>query len=978
MIGHDHGSDGAGGNTIVSFIEEHRSAMLADWERAVRALPQAEGLPRPVLVDHMPELLTNIGKAAELICHGGFKALPAEAAQMHAIQRLETGFDLDQVVHEFMVLRDCVLKRWERIGGARERHMGVRALDQAIDQAILASVRYYTQARNRTLQALDRVSAAALESRTLDDFLGCLMQLIQESMPAVDALGVLLLESGVLRMRASVGMDEDSIAGLARMMEAGFIGKVAAQRQARLFSGDAPGGFPGDAQSRQSFQAIYGFPLVDGEELIGVVVAASRSAPDFSGQDRLLFAALASRTTAAIVQHVLRHAAERRAEQQAAVAELGAFGLLVDEPQEVKERAIALIARVLETDMVAIEQLDSAGNLRTYLQKGEWPLASPRLVEPGSQDEFTLAAQQPVVVNDYQTEARFTFPPALREYGFRSGMTTPIEVLDEATGRPYGLIATYSRRQRSFGSQDALFLRAVSSIVASAVMRRWSADALAVGAGRWRAILDHSPAAIYLKDLQGRYTLVNRRYEEIFGLASAAVVGKQDAELYPAEVAETLHRNDLKIRDFGQSLEAEEHISIRGESRVLLSIKFPLLDAQGRAYAICGISTDISERRRSEMALRESEERLQLATSVANLGTFDWDFTAKKIGWSEKIREVLGLSSSVEITQEAWRNLIHPDDRERVLELFNTAKLAGSGGDYFAEYRVCPADGSPERWINARGRILFDDQGQPRRFIGIARDVSASKQADLERERLLRELEQALQFREDMLAIVSHDLRNPLVAIKMGSALLARKELGGGSDERVLKQLDIIQRASSRMEHLISSLLDMASIRAGRFSVERSACDAAALVDEALEFHAPAAAEKAIVLDRQVLLAGAGICCDHNRIQQVFSNLLGNAINFCSSGDTIRIRAEQAEDCVRFTVLDNGPGIGPDQLAHVFEPYWSGARTSREGTGLGLFIAKGIIEAHGGRLWAESAPGKGSAFHFTVPLVRASQEASAP
>lgn len=968
MTGHDNGSSDAGRGSIVDFIEEYHAAILVDWERAVRSLPQAGDLSRPVLINHMPELLAAIGQAAERICRGGFKALPEEAAQMHAIQRLEAGLDLDQVVSEFMVLRGCVLEQW---GNAR----GARALDQAIDQVILASVRHYTQARNRTLQALDRVSAAALESRALDDFLERLIRLIRETMSTVDAMGVLLLESDVLRMRASAGMDGESMAGLALKVGEGFIGEVAAQRQPRLLSGDAPDAdLSNDIRHRGNFQALYGFPLVDGEELIGVVVAASRSATDFSEQDRLLFAALASRTTAAIVQHVLRHAAERRAEQQAAVAGLGAFGLLVDEPEEVKERAIALIAEVLETDMVAVEQLDSAGYLRAYPQKGEWPLASPRLVEPGSQDEFTLAAQQPVVVNDYQVETRFTFPPALRDYGFRSGMTAPIEVLDEATGRPYGLIATYSRRQRSFDSQDALFLRTISSIIASAVMRRWSADALAVGAGRLRAILDHSPAAIYLKDLQGRYTLVNRRYEEIFGLASAAVVGRQDAELYPAGVAEALQRNDAQVRGLGQALEAEEHISIRGESRILLSIKFPLLDAQGRVYAICGISTDITDRRRSETALRESEERLQLATSVADLGTFDWDLAANKIGWSEKIREILGLSNSVEITQEAWRKLIHPDDRERVLELFNTAKLPGSGGDYFAEYRVRPADGSPERWINARGRILFDDQGQPRRFIGIARDVSANKQADLERERLLRELEQAVRFREDMLAIVSHDLRNPLVAIKMGVALLARKELGGGNDERVLKQLDIIQRASSRMEHLISSLLDMASIRAGRFSVERSACDAAALVDEALEFHAPAAAEKAVVLDRQLMLAETGICCDHNRIQQVFSNLLGNAINFCSSGDTIRIRAEQAGDCIRFTVLDDGPGIEPEQLAHIFEPYWSGARTSREGTGLGLFIAKGVIEAHGGRLWAESAPGEGSAFHFTIPLARVPQE----
>lgn len=966
MTDHESTHNGPGG--IAGFIERQHPSILSDWEHMVRLQLQA-GLPRPVLINHMPELLISIAQAAEQIYRGGSRKPQEKATMMHAIQRLEAGLDLDQVAAEFMLLRSSVLEHWRKDGPAQEQQQaGMRALNQAIDQAIITSIRYYTQARDRTLLALDRVSAAALESRSLDDFLERLLQLTQQTMPAVDGMVVLLLDDDVLRVHAATGMN-GKLAELASRVGEGFVGGVAARRQPQLFSGDVEDQEFWEAlQRRQGFQAIYGFPLVHGEELVGVVVVASRSAADFSKQDQLLFTTLASRITAAIVQHVLHSALERRAEQQAAVAELGVFGLLNGNPQRIKERALELVAEVLRTDAIAIEQLDSQGNLATFLHRGEWPFASPRPVMPGSQAELTLKSQQPVVVKDYLDEARFSFPASVREHGLRSGITILVQAPDEVTGRPYGIVGAYSRNQRGFNAQDALFLQAVGSIIARAVLQRRSTEALAIGAGRLQAILDNSPAAIYLKDPEGRYILVNRSYEKETGLAGDAVVGKLDSELFAKEGVGTLHRNDMQAIEQGQPVEAEEAFVLAGRLRIWHSIKFPLLDTKGRVYAICGISTDITERRRSEMALRESEERLQLATSAADLGSFDWDLTTATVGWSQKIREMFRLPDTIELSQTVWLSLIHPEDRVRVLELFNTAQLPGSDGVYRAEYRVLPADGSPERWISAHGRILFDERNQPRRFIGIARDITVSKHADLERERLLGELEQAVRFREDMLAIVSHDLRNPLGAIKLGSAQLVRQALNSDSDDRVLRQLDIIQRASNRMERLISSLLDMASIRAGRLSMELSPCDAVSLLEEALDFHASAAAEKAIVLEQQIELTDSCIQCDHHRMQQVFSNLLGNAISYCSTGNRVQVRAQQAEKCIHFVIADNGPGIDPEKLAHIFEPYWSEGHGHGRSTGLGLFITKGIVEAHGGRLWVESTLGDGSAFHFTIPL----------
>ena len=379
--------------------------------------------------------------------------------------------------------------------------------------------------------------------------------------------------------------------------------------------------------------------------------------------------------------------------------------------------------------------------------------------------------------------------------------------------------------------------------------------------------------------------------------------------------------------------------------------------------------TETTERLGEEEAVRENGERLRLAMDVADLGTYDWDLPAGMIRWSGKVREMFGLATDVPVTQAKRASLIHPDDRERALGLFAAAAEPASGGAYQAEYRVLPADGSPERWVAERGQVLFDPAGRPRRFIGVVADNTERKHAEFERERLLRELEQAVRIRDDLLAIVSHDLRTPLNTISLAAELLERG-IDDGGDGRNRKPVDAIQRASNRMKQLIGDLLDMAITRTGRLVVEPSACDAQALVNEAVEAHVPFATKKGVKLDAQLDLHGESVSCDPGRIQQVFANLMGNAIKFCGAGDTIRVLAAREGAMVRFSVVDSGPGIPAEALARLFDPYWSGREHAKRGTGLGLFISEGIVAAHGGRLWVESAVGEGSAFHFTVPTAR--------
>jgi signal transduction histidine kinase len=220
-------------------------------------------------------------------------------------------------------------------------------------------------------------------------------------------------------------------------------------------------------------------------------------------------------------------------------------------------------------------------------------------------------------------------------------------------------------------------------------------------------------------------------------------------------------------------------------------------------------------------------------------------------------------------------------------------------------------------------------------------------------------------MREEILAVVSHDLRNPLAAIHMASALLLLKSDG---DVNTRKQAETIQRSASRMEHLLTDLLDMASLQAGRLALERKPEDAAPLMSEVFDLHEPLSREKGLLLRRGAEVDRTRIDCDRDRVLQVFGNLLGNAIKLCQPGDVISVRAERVDGVVQFAITDTGPGIPDHDLPHLFEPYWSADRHARKGTGLGLYISKGIVEAHGGRLWVESEYGKGSTFYFTLPI----------
>jgi signal transduction histidine kinase len=236
--------------------------------------------------------------------------------------------------------------------------------------------------------------------------------------------------------------------------------------------------------------------------------------------------------------------------------------------------------------------------------------------------------------------------------------------------------------------------------------------------------------------------------------------------------------------------------------------------------------------------------------------------------------------------------------------------------------------------------------------------------------KLYRQEQQAVRVREQILAIVSHDLRNPVGTILLTTAVLAKR--GGVVEERrrgLPLALGRIKRAADRMQRLIEDLLDFASIETGRLAITRELHDPGSIIHETLASLEAAAQEKHLLLAAKVQPHLPPVSCDRDRILQVLSNLVGNAFKATGPGGQITLRVERLGDELWFSVADTGRGISKQDLEHLFERYWRSDDAAYKGSGLGLAIAEGILAAHGGRIWAQSEPGQGATFWFALPYV---------
>lgn len=637
-------------------LRAQQGEILADWAQRVRRLEVARHLPEERLRDHLPHLLARLADLVETLEAGGTPSAEIEAADLHARDRLEVGFDLEEVVAEYTELREILVRRVFAAGVSAELPASVSLLDRAIDRAIAASVERYTLARDRSLRTFDEIATATLKSRSLEELLERLLEIFRTAVPAVDTASILLREGDWLCVRAGYGLEQEVREHFRLAIGEGFAGTIAQTRRPLGLRDAARSALvKSPALKAAGVKALFGVPLLEEGELLGVAHIGSRTVAEFFQLDRVLFQTLGARASAAIREQLLR-------------------------------------------------------------------------------DE-------------------------LRE-------------------------------------QHVRFADLVNA-------------------------LDH------------------------------AVVWEMDP-------------NNLEI-------------------------------------------------------------------------TFA----------SQRAEPVLGVTAEEMCTSGFWGRHMPPEEHHKVRKAFDLARSERSSS--LCEHRFQRRDG---RTLMLQTGVFYSERAGRAYLNGLSTDVS--------------QLYEAIGARDRVLSIVSHDLRTQLGNLVNSVRLLDRILPPDGRDPRLRHALEVSERAGDQMDRLIVDLLDVAALDAGKLSVVRGSVAAAALARDTSRAFEGSAQAAGVELVAEVDGAEDRVSCDRGRILQVLGNLVSNALKVTPRGGKVVVRVESAEGGARFAVCDTGPGIPPEEVAALFTAFRRGADVAYRGTGLGLWIARGIIEAHGGELRVESTVGRGSTFSFVL------------
>ena len=385
-----------------------------------------------------------------------------------------------------------------------------------------------------------------------------------------------------------------------------------------------------------------------------------------------------------------------------------------------------------------------------------------------------------------------------------------------------------------------------------------------------------------------------------------------------------------------------------------------------------------------EVTLRTDElvrvnERLRQAQEVARLGSWEWDIGGDRVWWSDELYRIYGIEHGSFIGYDTFLAHVHPDDRTMVDGI---VRQAMNGNEPFTfDHRIVRPDGMI-RVIHANGRVIRDPAGHPVRMLGTGHDITERKEAEEARAQLIQEqakrqeVEEASRAKDRFLAILSHELRTPLNAALGWAHLLRELPRDAPAAQRAAAT---IYRNLLIQSRLVSDIMDVSRITRGTLTLETAPLDLAAIINSAIEMVREPARARNITLETCVEGTPLPLVGDAKRLEQVLWNLLSNAIRFGREGGLVRVGAVADVDHVRITVEDNGPGIDPAFLPHIFEPFRQAddsPRRAHDGLGLGLAIARQLVELHGGTMHAANRPAGGAMLTVVLPAKKSAMVAS--
>jgi PAS domain S-box-containing protein len=551
----------------------------------------------------------------------------------------------------------------------------------------------------------------------------------------------------------------------------------------------------------------------------------------------------------------------------------------------------------------------------------------------------------------------------------RAGEESRVEGM--AAGADDYLIKPFSARE---------LMARVDAHVQLARVRREASAALRESEARFRNMADNAPVMVWMTDASGACTFLSQSWYAFTGQSQSSGLGEGWIEaLHPDDRLAVLE-DYLASGSLGEPLRAEYRLRRHdGEYRWVLDASAPRFAADGTFLGSIGSVMDITDRKQAEERLREHQSALKEAQRLAHIGSWQWDAVTDRSTGSEELGRIFGLDPGEPIPDLADQDgSLYP--HEEWVALKAAVEQTLRTGDGFAlELRALRKGES--FWLLMRSEAVRDRHGNVIGLRGTVQDITERKALELERLSLLERereargaAERAAQLKDEFLATLSHELRNPLNSVLGWAQIL---ENDSSKPERVRAAAEVIHRNARLQAQLISDLLDLSRVAAGKMRLEVQRTDLSAVLAAAIESMQPAADAKDIRLESSSAPFGDEVRGDPNRLQQVLWNLLSNAVKFTPRGGRIEVRIARANSHVEIHVSDTGEGIAPEFLPHIFERFrQADASTARRhgGLGIGLALVKQLVELHGGRVWATS-PGKdlGSTFVVELPLAPESE-----
>jgi len=568
-----------------------------------------------------------------------------------------------------------------------------------------------------------------------------------------------------------------------------------------------------------------------------------------------------------------------------------------------------------------------------------------------------------IVIHDIETEPCIErFRELARRVGFRAVHSTPVLARD---GFVLGVLSMHFKQPRRASEMEMQIAEVCARQVADAIETASSQQALRESEARFRTMADDAPVMVWVADEQHSCTYLSKSWCEFTGLSEPDCLGFGWANVVHPDDREAVYREFVRAAEARRTLRLECRFRRHdGTYRWCIDAATPRFGADGSFIGFIGSVMDITERKAQEEALRQSEKLYRAIGEALDYGIWICDADGRNRYVSESFLRLIGLTQD-ECSLFGWVRQLHPDEAQETFTAWRD--VVRSGGVWNRTHRFKGVDGEYHS-ILARGLPVRDEHGGIVCWAGINLDVSREQQA----EAALREVDRR---KDNFLALLSHELRNPLAPIRSALELLKLQRPSAGPEAR---GFEIIDRQLDNLVRLVDDLLDLSRINRGKLDLRPEPVHLKDIIDSAVATAMPYLDAAEHTFELELPAQPVTVHGDRQRLTQMIGNLLNTSAKYTPRGGHVKLQASLSDNEVRIVVSDDGIGIAADSLDAIFtlftqldpsRPHIGG------GLGIGLALVKALAEMHGGRVVAESpGEGRGSVFTITLPADSSKQE----